>query len=425
MNLYQTKDKRLTASTLLGYGLALILISIVVIPPIPVFNLGTRALEVRISDFLSIFLVLLVYCDISLKGRLILTPTARWFGYFLASALISTLVGSLVIQVSENSLLVGLFFWLRNVQYFLIFITSIYLARHSPKRSNKIIYALIIGLFIVAIYIGWQAITGLFTYKGIRAGMLSDLMGPNVTGAYLSIFAPIAFSFYIGKRSIRYLFLLCIILISIGFTGSRSSLFGASVGVLAIFIPQRINHKKSYNRWVPKLLLIVAISIAVLFIGSIDNTPAPLRRLTKFTGGGDFPSTKISLRLRKWSFALQSFFNRPLIGKGLSFVNSQQWAECQYLSLLSEQGIVGLTLFFILILALVKEVYLRFLRFVDPTWRYLALGYIGSIASLLSVSLFGSRFLAFQVAVPFWILGGLITGRSLKNEDKNSKERPK
>ncbi|WP_263417958.1 O-antigen ligase family protein [Terriglobus albidus] len=136
-------------------------------------------------------------------------------------------------------------------------------------------------------------------------------------------------------------------------------------------------------------------------------------------------------RVMLWSDAMDLFRQNPVFGTGfltyaeLSRVGSYKDTHNFYLKMLVETGLIGLCLFILQLLLLLREGMRLFTRARDSLLSLIGLGYAAMIVAATIVNLFGDRWMFIQVDSNLWILlGCVICGSSLAAESRKQLQRP-
>jgi len=133
-----------------------------------------------------------------------------------------------------------------------------------------------------------------------------------------------------------------------------------------------------------------------------------------------------------WTDAMNMFQQNPAIGTGfltyaeLSRVGSYKDTHNFYLKMLVETGLIGLALFIIQLLLLMREGVYLFTEARDSLLSLIGLGYAAMIVAAAVVNLFGDRWMFIQVDSNLWILlGCVICGSSLAVENRKQVQHSK
>ncbi|HUL38172.1 MAG TPA: hypothetical protein VLW47_10835, partial [Thermodesulfobacteriota bacterium] len=97
----------------------------------------------------------------------------------------------------------------------------------------------------------------------------------------------------------------------------------------------------------------------------------------------------------------------------------QRWKDTHnyYLKMLSEQGIVGLGLFLIVLVVAFRSGWRLWKAGKEGFEKGLGLGFMGCVLACASTNLFGDRWSYFEMGGYFWVLWGLVDRGILMAED--------
>ncbi|QEE28611.1 O-antigen ligase family protein [Terriglobus albidus] len=179
------------------------------------------------------------------------------------------------------------------------------------------------------------------------------------------------------------------------------------------------------------------IPILLLAIGWQAILPLAVRERIAMTYSRSDVSMEAELdasaqeRVMLWSDAMVLFRENPVFGTGfltyaeLSRVGSYKDTHNFYLKMLVETGLVGLCLFILQLLLLLREGMRLFTRARDSLLSLIGLGYAAMIVAATIVNLFGDRWMFIQVDSNLWILlGCVICGSSLTAESRKQLQHP-
>lgn len=105
-----------------------------------------------------------------------------------------------------------------------------------------------------------------------------------------------------------------------------------------------------------------------------------------------------------WPKAINNFLQNPLFGSGLSSAGIS--VDSTYLTLLGETGLIGISIFILLMLLIVRLL-VQNIRLSHGIDRLLFIGFLGGLIGLLINAVFIDVFRASKIAYTFWILVGL------------------
>lgn len=383
------------------------------------FSVGTlpeREIEIRTDDLILIFIfIALLSSWLRREGKFVLklqSPIDYIYLILILQGLFSTFFNVLFRQLELKELFVASFYWVKYSQYLVVFILTTLLVRSKSERR----YVLGALAFGVAVTICWgvvQILSDNYALRSLysRIAMPFDT-GPNVLGAYLIIVLPPFFSLTITKNlrkpeRISLSILLLISMVMVFFTGSRAGVIGFIFAIVAVLLFKVLQMEiPRYVFW-RLLVFLFAFVLIVLLMGEILT---PLQRLLMFDRYSIF-----DVRIEGiWIPLVERTLSRnPILGNGIMLFDRDK-AENYFVRMFSEQGLVGLGLFFLLI-GVLSHITCRVSRSSDdPLIRNIATGFLGSIVGLLFASIWSDKFIVVRIMTPFWILAGLVVGSSSK-----------
>jgi O-antigen ligase len=188
------------------------------------------------------------------------------------------------------------------------------------------------------------------------------------------------------------------------YTQSRTSYLAAIPAAFAfVWLSERRN-------WVIAAVLLLGISLPF-----IAPEPAKERVTYTFTQGrnqrdvvqvGDVKlDTSLSTRLRSYKMAARDWVEHPILGYG---VTGYKFLDSQYLRVITETGLVGLSLFFLLMFTIFRQGYQVFKGTEDPFYRGLAMGYLAGFIGLISHALGANTFIIVRIMEPFWFVTAMV-----------------
>lgn len=245
----------------------------------------------------------------------------------------------------------------------------------------------------------------------------STFLHPNVLGAYLILVLPffVSLLWYYTRRWQRLLLLagIAINVLCLFYTGSRAAWVAGGVIALLYGIFGFMD-----KRMVLVLAMLLLVVIMVVFI--IAPPDFVKKRFTSLSA-----TQAASARVRQYQFALDFFFEHPILGIGMGMegqyikVNNikMQWAavENAFLTYLVDGGLLGLSIFLLLFIMLWgMMLFARNNSPDDPFIRFHAEAFLLGIMGIAVSSMFGAWLL---FAIPMWtmFMGFLGMGACLYN----------
>jgi len=303
-----------------------------------------------------------------------------------------------------------------------VFFFTTYIFLDKPKKLEKVYFLIIISM-LLACYRGFKEY---FLYSKIYSNYRPESVLGDPNYFALSLLLVLPFSYYLfnyyKNKWVKYfgVFSSLIFLIMIFLTSSR----GAIIGLSAMFVAILFNSKK-------KLKIILLIGICVMLLIPLVPQKA-LNRISSMTGlydiiessgeklstssedisYGDITSTRrrylllmagIKMTLDHWVTGVGfGYFRRYLPDYYNEFLGSRQIAHNMYIQITAELGIVGFSLFSLMIVFVFKSL-LKIERIAKEN-RITKYEYFGKA---LKISLIGflvaSFFLTAEFEKSFWL----------------------
>lgn len=148
-------------------------------------------------------------------------------------------------------------------------------------------------------------------------------------------------------------------------------------------------------------LALVALSTDVEIVGYIGNRVGGVTSVAFGGIVGDSARQRITTFLQLW----RVFEIHPLIGLGPG--GAGRIAEGQFIRELVEGGIVGTTIFLVMIFRVLQTGYRCYRHGQDRLTRGLGLGVVSGTSGMMAQCLFTELFVVVKVAIPFWLLVGM------------------
>lgn len=229
-------------------------------------------------------------------------------------------------------------------------------------------------------------------------------LGANHMGAFVAHYGAAMMGLYLfdEHRQRRWLYLAALLfsLHPLFFSYSR----GAYVGALAALLFFGVMKKRSL------LLLLVAI---VIFWQTMLPQTVVERILMTESPSGELEASA-GKRVELWDRAVDLFQSNPVFGIGYGGFSYSVSVEGLtdthnfYMRMLSEQGMIGIVLFGIVLLAALRSGW-RLYRSAHTSYlRGLGLGFMGCVVAVLVTNMFGDRWSYFVLGGYFFVLWGIV-----------------
>ena len=268
----------------------------------------------------------------------------------------------------------------------------------TARRLQGLLLAYVLGAYVAAL-------ETILLYRRAADELRRFAAGgsdPNSLAMTLALGLPMAW--YLGmthpKSSIRWIcrLYLPVGLLGIALTGSRGGLITAMVALL--IVPLAMTNLSPGKLVSTIAMLGISGALAVAFVPD-----TLIQRLS--TTGESVQDLSLGGRFRLWQAGMHAFFQRPVMGFGTSAFKQAitpemgsltQLAHNSYISVLVEEGIIGLMLFL-----------LMFLLVVGPILRLPRLERRFALV-LLATTMVAMSPLTWEDQKPVWIILGLLIG---------------
>lgn len=360
------------------------------------------ALDLRAEDLLLAILALLVVRYSVGKASLSELPgIEKAFLGFLIAAGISILSGLWLRTIDKPFM--SLFYLLKWLEYFLVFVITTHLALNPRARGFFLKTFFLLGMAVAA-YGWWEYFFP--ASKAVYPNYYRLFERPPFHGDanHIGGFFVLWMGFFIGqflkaeKAGTLALILVALLFVFFPFiwTYSRKSYFAlaGALGFSLLFLKARRR----------------TVFLACLFlISGLLLTRLPERLLDlgeAFTSVDPYHSSWAG-NLSMWQQSLWNFDKYFLLGSGLGS-RHRLFYESQYVLVLSETGILGFALFSLLVFTLLKKA-AEFLR-KSPAGeaKTAALGWLVGFIGLLIHNLSCVSFTVSKIAIPFWFLTAVV-----------------
>jgi len=302
------------------------------------------------------------------------------------------------------------------------------------RNIPRFIWAYVFGLFIVIAWtISQHALNG-FTDHAAHWVMSPFYNDHTSYGAVLAMFIPIIFGLAVAfykKPSQRFFtsVALFVLLLAIYLSISRAA-WASIIISLGIYFLLRFRIRISW--------ILSAVAILLFFIFSFQEQIMMSMEKNKQDSSDNFVEHVKSMsniatdasnleRINRWMSAIRMFKQRPIQGWGpgtyqfvyapfqsveqktviSTNVGNRGTAHSEYLLALSEQGIIGLISFLIMLLLITRTAIRNYYNFSDQRVRLLGLVLFLGLTTYFAHAAFNNFLDTDKMAVPFW---GLIAG---------------
>lgn len=381
------------------------------------------------SDFMTDFMLLYALCIPILICQCIRKSShivLKWFALLTFFHLISTFLGYMRLGVSFHE---GDFWaFVNEIKYLLIIcIGSLCSFDVITRRLDRFIFIGSIAIIAISFLefinpFGIASILGNYYSSDLHIQNMTVLSNrivvtgsdPNIGACIIAFFLLYEFCSYLHKnKSLKYLTICILLLISLLMTSSRTVLAG-TVASMMIFILRHKEIKKSSK-------IIIVIFFAATIVLLLPHFAYLTEGFSSFLS--EEGNSSFNKRLLVWTYFFEMIKESPLLGWGVaeSIIDGQP-VDGEYILTLFRSGIIGLSLYLIINIKLIffpKEKNLNGpLKFYKD---YLTLLFITSLFVMFTNNFYsGKQLFQFYIAVLSVFYSGLYTLQHNPTYEKNN-----
>lgn len=362
-----------------------------------------RGITLRADDFLLMIIGFSWLAKMSINkelGLFLKTPLNKAIAFYILTCLVSTLLGAIFGRVTLQT---GMLFVLKYFEYVIVYFM---VANHlkSERQMKNYLWAMLFTCAVVSLV----AIATIPEGGRVSAPFEGKAGEPNTFGGYLVLMISVVMGLFLTTPSFRnkvvFVALMCLFAIPLFYTQSRSSYLAAIPAVLMfVWLSER------------KHMVLSALLLLIVILPLIAPNPARERIKYTFTQGinrrdvvsiaGVKLDTSTSARLISWGEAARDWSDHPILGHG---VTGYTFVDAQYVRVITETGVVGLLLFFILVATMFREAYRIFRGVRDPLRKGLSMGFLAGFVGLLFHGIGANTFIIVRIMEPFWFLAAMV-----------------
>ncbi len=370
---------------------------------------GGGGVTIRLDDFL---LLLIGFSQLTKSainreiGIFAWTPLNRYITYYMLACIISTSVGIIFGRVRPVT---GFFFVLKYFEYFIVYFLLV-----NNIENKKQARRFLVAIFLTAAIVSLIAIAQIPTGGRVVAPFEGESGEPNTLGGYLLLISSAVGGLLLSKNAVQNFwhrvalaFLAVLMFIPILFTLSRATWLAAFPVFVGFLL---LSDRKLVLTLVGVAGLVVAPfavpeSVKERVLYTTEKGERVWERQQQESLGGITFDTSSSARIRSWKHALGDLPNHPVIGYGIT---GWRFIDAQYLRVLLETGLLGLTTFLMLLWAVLRQARFTYREVKDPLFRGVALGFFVGTLGMMAHGLMANTFIIVRVMEPFWLLTALV-----------------
>jgi O-antigen ligase len=201
------------------------------------------------------------------------------------------------------------------------------------------------------------------------------------------------------------------------FSFSRGAYLALAAGALYIAIAKR-------STW-----LIIVLSLGIIAANAIPGVSDRISGTYSSSDGGEAAlDSSAQARIIVWQDAIELIKSHPLLGTGFDSyrymhrVGSLMDTHNYYLKVWLEEGMAGLLLFFIVLLAMIKQGNDLYRSSPDPFFATMGLAFAACMVAASVSNVFGDRWTYQQIVAYWWIFLAMV-GRARALQPETVKEK--
>lgn len=380
------------ATSVLGASL---IVCVLCTPKISVGGISLR-LDDAVAIYIGIFLLGLLF-----QKKLEKQPIFRQIVFYLIYC--SILTGAYMFFDGLNMFYV--FYFLKEIQYFLYFFFFLYICSKSEQQSDVMIRTLRLSAIVTCIWGLFQLATGKMAgFYGV--GLIGESGSSQSGGAFFLITLFFLYLYEKNKQKFDGLLILVSMTLTL-FTVSRTAVFALTVSVIVYFLIKLLTVRIKATSIVKGVYFIFFSSILSILVYKLlpsNRTDGIIGRFGNVSGGSE-------TRVNKWELLMQhADLNVQLFGHGKGFAQvvtggTTLSTDSQYIRLLLEVGFLGIILWSIVIGTIF---YIAFKHFKSN--KNEAIFLMLSTVGFLVMSITHEVFIVTIQASVYWILVGIMIG---------------
>ncbi len=316
------------------------------------------------------------------------------------------------------SLLIGSFYLTENIQFNVgdprvqswknfCLLPMIFFITLNTVTSKKEVWNVFLVMCLAMVLMGYYTTSQISWFSSLLSrGKITgtfQFLGPNEVAAFLNQYTIILMSVYFFmKRGRSKILLLCLILVNLYcvlFIFSRGAYLGMAIGMFILFAI------KSKKLLVPLILALVLWQVVLpqRAIERIQSTQNEYGELDE----------SAERRIKIWEKSMEIFQENPVVGIGYGVFQYLGFdlgdTHNIYVKILTEQGVVGMLVFLLVIFSFMKEGFGLYMYGDDQMSKGLGLGLGVCMFVLIANNFFGNRWTYLEMSGYLWVFAGLVS----------------
>lgn len=291
--------------------------------------------------------------------------------------------------------------------------------------TEKKVRWIIIGMLLTLLAMDFNFYS---TFRWMRAEHYSDsiriagafsFLGPNELGVFYAMYTMLllGISYFVEEKKLRYAILaVCACnFYPILFSYSRGAYISTMAALLALGI---LKDRRILVIFVA-IVLFYRFILPVSVVERIDMTfleEESVSEQVEQSSAMDIGGVAVDTVGRKelWEKARMYFAEQPLFGIGFDTFRHKEGmiTHSMYMKILAEQGLFGLAIFIVFIVALLRKSYVLFKRSESRLGRGIGLGFFLCVVAHLAGCISGDQSLYYNLMAIFWLFMGIVASFS-------------
>ena len=399
------------------FGLSILVFSMLLSPEVEAAHLPSRAVTIRIEDFL----IIIVFFTWLAKMAIFKTGLIR-------RSLLNQAVLLYVVSVTFSTLLAwqqgrlngygSYFYLLKYIEYFVVFFMFFNNVRSKEQVQRFLVYFLITGL-CVCIYV----LSTIGKYARLGAPFEGDQPEPGSLGGYLLVLMSVLFGLLLYSDWPRHR----LIPVGLLILAIVTLIFSTSRGALIAFIPLYLAAVYLSPR---RRVLLVGVFLCALLFGYYFVPPHVIQwtlQAFQASAGGKAYSVggrhvelgpSAVARVESVQYVFYLWKQKPIFGYGALGVGI---VDSQLVRILGETGVIGLSIFVYLLILIFKGAFKTF-ESTDPFIKGLGMALVLTNTALIAQSTSANSYIIVRIMEPFWFLVAITLGMSQLEEEALEKK---
>jgi O-antigen ligase len=370
-------------------------------------EIGQRTTEgagvtLRVDDCLLVLIGFAWFARTALYkelGIILRTKLNKPIFFYLLACISSTAIGMLLGNVEIKS---GFFFVLKYFEYYVVYFMVI-----NHIHSKKQVQYLIVSLLLTCVIVDVVALAQIPSGKRLSAPFEGEVGEPNTFGGYLLLMLAMSMALFVSldSKKVKAALLLVVGLSIVPFLLSLSR--GSYLALVPTYFTLIALSKN--KELLISIMLLACLTAPYLMpervVSRVTHTFSQRMQQGQEEIGAVRLDTSTSARLRSWGRGLEAYMKRPIFGYGIT---GWYFIDNQFIRVLVETGLLGLTAFIFLLYSIFKEGWRVYKATEDKLYKGITMGFLAGLLGMIVHALGANTFIIIRIMEPFWLLAGIV-----------------